>query len=112
MVTIQQDMDSLAIAVEVAGDSAVTVTIHGELDLATAPVLSDCLERTMARHHPRSLAFDLADVGFIDCAAAHVLIETTRTLPGGPPPVLRHPVFAVRRVLSVTGLDTQCIIEP
>ncbi len=105
------DVDSPGIAVQTAGDRAVTVTISGELDLATAPVLSACLERAMARH-PRSLVFDLADVGFIDCAAAHVLIEAARALPGSPPPVLRHPVFAVRRVLSVTGLDARCIIEP
>jgi anti-sigma B factor antagonist len=110
--TSLQDIGSPAIAVEAAGDSAVTVTIHGELDLATAPVLSGRLEQAVARHCPRSLAFDLADVGFLDCAAAHVLIEATRALPGSPPPVLRHPVFAVRRVLSVTGLDAQCIIEP
>lgn len=104
------DMDSPGIAVQAAGDRAVTVTISGELGLATAPVLSACLERAMACR-PLSLAFDLADVGFIDCAAAHVLIEAARTLPGRPPPVLRHPVFAVRRMLSVSGLDAGCIIE-
>jgi anti-sigma B factor antagonist len=109
--TSLQDVDAPAIAVEAVGDRAVTVTIRGELDLATAPVLSDCLERAMARH-PWSLVFDLADVGFMDCAAAHVLIEAARGLPGSPPPVLLHPVFAVRRVLSVTGLDARCIIEP
>jgi anti-sigma B factor antagonist len=110
-VTSWPDIDSLPIAVQAAGDSAVTVTIRGELDLATAPVLSACLERAMARH-PRSLVFDLTDVGFLDCAAAHVLIEAARTLPGSPPPVLRHPVFAVRRMLSVSGLDAGCIILP
>lgn len=110
--TIQQDMDSPAIAVQAAGDSAVTVAIRGELDLATTPALSVCLERAMARHHPQSLIFDMAGVAFMDCAAAHVLIGVSRMLPGSPPPVLRHPVFAVRRVLSVTGLDVQCIIEP
>jgi anti-anti-sigma factor len=112
LVTIQQDMDSRPIAVQAAGDSAVTVTIQGELDLTTAPVLSVYLERAMARHHPESLVFDMADVAFMDCAAAHVLIGASRMLPGSPPPVLRHPVFAVRRMLSVSGLDAGCIILP
>jgi anti-anti-sigma factor len=100
-----------AIAVRAAGDGAVTVTIRGELDLATAPALSACLAQALERH-PRSLVFDLADVGFMDCASAHMLIEAALALPGSPPPVLRHPVFAVRRVLSVTGLDARCTIEP
>jgi anti-anti-sigma factor len=99
-----------AIAVQAGGD-AVTVTIRGELDLASGPALSDCLAQALARHS-RSLVFDLAKAGFMDCASAPLIIEAALTLPGSPPPVLRHPVFAVRRVLSVTGLDAQCTIEP
>ena len=105
------DLDSPAIAVRAVGDGTVTVTIRGELDLAAAPALSACLEQALERH-PRSFVFDLADVGFMDCASAHLLIEAARALPGSPPPVLRHPGFAVRRVLSVTVLDARCTIEP
>ena len=105
------DLYPPAIAVQAAGDDAVTVKIRGELDLATMPALSACLARALERS-PGSLVFDLAEVGFIDCASAHLLIDAARALPGSPPPVLRHPVFAVRRVLAVSGLDEQCTIEP
>ena len=109
--TPSQDLHPPAIAVQAAGDGTVTVTIRGELDLATAPALSACLAQALERQ-PRLIVFDLAGVGFMDCASAHLIIGAARALPGRPPAVLRHPVFAVRRVLSVTGLDARCIIEP
>jgi anti-sigma B factor antagonist len=110
-VTPSHDLHSPAIAVQAVGDGTVTVTIWGELDLATAPALSACLAQAL-ECRPQLIVFDLAGVGFMDCASAHLIIEAARALPGSPPPVLRNPVFAVRRVLSVTGLDARCTIEP
>jgi anti-anti-sigma factor len=110
-VTLCLEMHSPAMAVQAIGDDTVTVTIQGELDMATASAVSAYLEQVL-EHHPRLLVFDLAGVGFMDCAAARMLTEAARALPGSPPPVLRHLAFAVRRVLSVTGLDAWCVIEP
>ncbi|MGH3207435.1 MAG: STAS domain-containing protein [Trebonia sp.] len=87
-----------------------TVTIQGEPDAATAPVVSAYLEQALD-HHARLLVFDLAAVRFVDCAAARMLVEAARALPGSQPPVLCHLAFAVRRVLSVTGLDARCVID-
>jgi anti-anti-sigma factor len=61
---------------------------------------------------PRGLVFDLAGVRYLDCAAARTIVGTGRVLPAGQRPVLRHPRPMVRRLLSVTGLDERCIVEP
>ena len=76
----------------------------------TTPVLFGYLEGAL-QERPRLLVFDLAGVGFIDCAAA-TAIRTCRAMPGAPGLVLRHPRPAVRRMLSLTGLDAQCAVLP
>jgi anti-sigma B factor antagonist len=91
-------------------DGVATVTIAGELDLSTASVLSGRLDEILAAE-PRLLIFDLAGVEFIDCAAIRMIIEAGQVLLGDRRPVLRHPRPLVRRILSLTGLDAQCVIE-
>jgi anti-sigma B factor antagonist len=87
-----------------------TVVISGELDAATVPVLSARLAPVLARR-PRRLVFDLAQVGFIDCAATRLIISSGGFLPPGGRPVLRHPSPAVRRILDLTDLGTACEVE-
>lgn len=92
-------------------DGIAAVTILGELDMSTMPVLSGRLEQVLAAR-PRLLIFDLAGVGFTDCAAIRMIVEASQELPGARPPVLRHPRPIVRTMLSLTGLDARCVIEP
>ena len=91
-------------------DGVLTVTIRGELDLTTTPVLCGYLAQAL-RERPRLVVFDLAGVGFMDCAAA-TAIRTCHAMPGGPPLVLCHPRPVVRRLLSLTGLDARCAVRP
>jgi anti-sigma B factor antagonist len=91
-------------------DGVLTVTIRGEVDVATAPVLCGYLDRAL-QEQPRLLVFDLAGVEFIDCAAV-AAIRACRATPGRPGLVLRHPRPHVRRMLSLTGLDVQCAVQP
>jgi anti-anti-sigma factor len=84
-----------------------TVVISGEADLAIMPLLSRRLAQILAAG-PQRLIFDLAGVGFIDCAATRLIISTGRHLPGGRQPVIRDPSPAARRVLELTGLDARC----
>ena len=89
----------------------VGVVLWGEVDVTTVPSLSRFLEQVLERG-PRKLVFDLAGVLFLDCAAARTIAGTGCALPGGQRPVLCRPRPVVRRLLSVTGLDAQCVIEP
>jgi anti-sigma B factor antagonist len=91
-------------------DGVLTVTIRGDLDVVTAPALRGYLAQAL-HERPRLVVFDLAGVGFMDCAAA-AAIRTCHALPGGPRLVLRHPRPVVRRLLSLSGLDAQCAVRP
>jgi anti-anti-sigma factor len=98
------------LAQDTAEDGVVSITFRGDLDALTAPAISGHLAR-IARTMPRVMIYDLGDVGFLDCAAARTLIETGRGLPGRPRLIVRHPRPVVRRLLSLTGLDSRCTVE-
>jgi anti-sigma B factor antagonist len=93
---------------EAAGTA--TVVISGELDFTSAPFLAEQLAPILARK-PRRLVFDLAQVGFIDCASARLIVGTGQNLPDGGQPVIRRPGPVVRRILELTGLDAHCQVE-
>jgi anti-sigma B factor antagonist len=88
----------------------VTVVIGGELDPVTTPLLARRLAEILA-DRPQRLVFDMAGVGFIDCAAARLIVGTSRFLPAGRRPVIRRPSPAVRRMLELTGLAAHCEAE-
>jgi anti-sigma B factor antagonist len=87
-----------------------TVVVAGDLDAATMSVLSARLAQVIAGR-PRRLVFDLAQVGFIDCAATRLIISSGVLLPDGGRPVLRRPSPAVRRILDLTNLGDGCEVE-
>lgn len=80
-----------------------TVTLHGELDLATAPLLTGCLTSVLAQQ-PRQLTVDLARLDFIDCAGIAPLVRARHLLPPGRPLIIRSPTAPARRLLRLTGL--------
>lgn len=94
----------------VIGPDLTTIVISGELDAGTMPVLSARLAQVLAGQ-PRRLVFDLAQVGFIDCAATRVIASSGGWLPDGNWPVLRFPSPAVRRILELTNLGAHCEVE-
>lgn len=87
-----------------------TVLIAGELDLATAPLLSEYLAPIL-RGKPRRLILDLSRTDFIDCASARLIAGAGRWLPPGERPVIRGSRPGVRKVFSLTGLEAYCVIE-
>jgi len=85
----------------------VTVVLSGEFDVISEGFLADHLER-IRRERPRLLIFEAAQVTFIDCASARLIVGTDRWLPSGVKPFVVCPSPVVRRVLQVTGLSARC----
>jgi len=93
----------LTIEVHREGDEA-TLTLTGELDPHTAPMLTDELE-TLMGEGVTSVVLVLSDLGFIDSSGLRVVIAADRDLTAsGGRLVLRSPSETVRRLLEITGL--------
>lgn len=88
-------------------DSTAVVRLRGELDVTVAAALSQQLA-DLAAKKPDGLIFDMAAVSFLDCAAAAVMFAAARSMLPGTKPVIRSPAPLVRRLLELTGMDTQC----
>src|SRR3954468_9867049 len=79
-----------------------TITVHGDLDLRTAPDLCSHL----GAHRGSRLVVDLDDVGFCDSAGLRALLGEARetTFAGGSLRIVAAAGSKVRRLLEVTGL--------
>ncbi|MCD9622712.1 STAS domain-containing protein [Rhabdothermincola salaria] len=98
------DLDQpLKIVVSSEGDTVV-VSLTGELDPHTVPMLADELDDAIDGG-ATSVALDLSGLTFIDSSGLRVVIATHRRLEeSGGRLVLRAPSDTVRRLLELTGL--------
>jgi len=95
--------------VDGSGGSAVIVRLTGELDLAGAPSLRDCLVALVAD----DIVIDMTGLTFLDCSGISVLVEAhKRAVQHGRTVVLRRPQGIVARVLDLSGVDEGFAIEP
>jgi anti-sigma B factor antagonist len=93
--------------IEVCRDGVIaTVTVSGELDLANAPRLTECLLKT-AETHPERLVLDLSGLVFVDVAGARALDEAHKVLEAECPVILRQPRPSARKIFRLTGLLEQ-----
>ena len=94
--------EALSCAVATAGGVA-RVTVSGELDLATAPLLDDAL--TLAEDLAGAMILDLSGVEFIGCCGARLLLETERRVRArGHQVVLDGASDVVTRLLYLLGV--------
>jgi anti-anti-sigma factor len=106
--------DSAGFRVEVdEAPEGVTVTVSGEIDLATIPRLEHARDRALAGN-PTCVLIDLRDVRFIDSSGLKFLIETDRlSRSGGWTLKLFRPAGAAMRAFVVTGIDKHLpFVEP
>jgi anti-sigma B factor antagonist len=81
------------------------LSVHGEIDLATAPVLRELL-LPILEHQTGPVVVDLSEVAFMDSTGLHVLVATLRRL---EPQNRRLAIVCreggqVHRVLALVGL--------
>jgi len=85
-------------------DGVVTVTVVGEVDTFTAPVLRSTLDSQLEQQ-PRELVIDLSGVQFLGSAGLAVLVETQKSSRAKEVGLrLIATTRAVTRPLEVTGL--------
>jgi stage II sporulation protein AA (anti-sigma F factor antagonist) len=93
------------------GGAGAEVSVAGDVDLETAPRLSDVLAEAIGSRSG-DLTVDLAGVEFIDAAGIGVLVSAANQVrTGGARLVVRSPSPAVRRVLDAVELDGALPIE-
>jgi anti-sigma B factor antagonist len=87
-------------------NDAVTVTVEGEVDVATAPALRDELYRLIDRGTKR-IVVDLAGMDFIDSTGLGVFVGALkRSREGGDELELRSLKPAARKIFDITGLSS------
>jgi anti-anti-sigma factor len=94
------DNDKPALEVR-RGEDGRSLTLSGELDLATAQILQDELDR----QDEGDITLDLAGLEFMDSTGIKLIISTARTLEGRGVLILRSPAAPIRRVLDLVQID-------
>jgi len=98
-------MQPFDMRVDVSGDTA-TVTLRGELDVATAPTLREQIVRLISEGRS-TIVFDCANLDFIDSTGLGVLIGArARSLAANGSVALAGVKPALQRLLVVTGIDS------
>ncbi|MCM6777236.1 STAS domain-containing protein [Nocardia sp. CDC159] len=102
-------VDYLLTATVAREGEVVTVTVVGEVDLASAPRLRTALDEALA-DSADVMVLDLSGVGFFGSIGLAVLIDTVHA--AAPRPVRVIPSGQVRRALEQTGLDHMLTLCP
>jgi anti-anti-sigma factor len=92
-------------------EKTAVIRLRGELDVTVRIILAEFLAPLPDMRLDR-LVIDLNQVDFLDCGTAAVIFEAARkALPPGEMPVVRAQRPLVRRLLQLTGLDSQCVLD-
>jgi anti-anti-sigma factor len=83
-------------------DSAVVLTVSGEIDLSNSQVIYTSLSKTLARGIP--VILDMTGVGFLDSRGlASILQARSEAVVGETPTLLTIPSLPVARVFDLAG---------
>jgi anti-sigma B factor antagonist len=111
MTSIPPSPGSLSISSSV-DDGVACLALHGELDLASAPILEGSLLE-VERQAPSRLVIDLSALQFLDSTGLRLLLAAhSRAQQRGAELVLRPGEPAVQRVFDVSGALDVLRFEP
>ena len=97
--------------VSASQEKTAVIRLRGELDVTVRITLAELLAPLSDMRLDR-LVIDLNQVDFLDWGTAAVIFEAARkALPPGEMPVVRAQPGLVRRLLQLTGLDSQCVLD-
>lgn len=85
-----------------AQEDGAVIALSGELDVATAPILSQALDPAIERGGVVTL--DVRELAFMDSSGLRLLLEGARRLEGRGKIVLRSPTRPVGRLLEISGV--------
>jgi anti-sigma B factor antagonist len=90
------------------GSAGALITVHGELDLHTAPELrAEMIRLAQQVQSQHTLVVDMTDLGFMDSSGLSVFIAAhKRAAPRGARIRMVNPPTFVNRLLGVTGLGS------
>ncbi|MDP9795335.1 anti-sigma B factor antagonist [Catenuloplanes nepalensis] len=92
-------------------DGGLVVHVDGEIDGATAPALERALLDAVATT-PRHLLIDGTDVSFCDSRGLAALLTAWRAAGSASVPLTLRPSPRLRRVMSLSGVDTLIDLSP
>jgi anti-sigma B factor antagonist len=93
--------------ISTAADGA-GLEVSGELDLATAPRLTDALLDLRARGE---VSLELSEISFFDSSGLAAILAFAKSRNGSGPLVILNPSQPVARVLEMTRIDQHEAIE-
>ncbi|MFE5327727.1 STAS domain-containing protein [Embleya sp. NPDC056575] len=101
----------LLVQVSAVGAGHTLVTVHGEIDMDSGPILDDALGRQVSAE-PTRLLLDLSSVAFIDSFGLRILVRAERRVrEAGGSLRLIAPTRAVERVLRLTGFTLMVAVH-
>ena len=90
----------------------VTMTVRGEIDMATAPDFRDAMTSHLGHRSAGSLHLDLSGVGFMDSAGVHAMLAVQRTARlRSADLILARSSPQVNRLLDLMGLESRFAVE-
>jgi anti-sigma B factor antagonist len=90
-------------------DDSASLTVRGEVDMATAPQLRDALLALVTAGATR-ITLDCRGLDFLDSSGIGVLIAVNKQLGDGGTLTLESPPAHVRKVLELTGVSEHIIV--
>ncbi|MEU3166355.1 STAS domain-containing protein [Streptosporangium sp. NPDC006930] len=89
-------------------ENSVEITVHGDLDAVGGAEL----RRVLGTITAKTVEFDLAHVGFIDCAGARTLLRADEHMRGlGREMIILRPSDTVLRLLRLLEFDRYLLIR-
>ncbi|MBY6682993.1 MULTISPECIES: STAS domain-containing protein [unclassified Rhodococcus (in: high G+C Gram-positive bacteria)] len=109
----EQDVDRRSVQVTAARNGSVLiVSVRGDLDLESTPMLTAGLDRALSDNVPSAVIVDLTDVDFLSSTGMTALIDTHRRLGALVALAVVSNGPATTRPLTLVGMDEMLSLHP